>query len=395
MKRYINAFAVFTFESHNLFLQIIVIFNGHLHGSSRSLSALLLEALMQHLPTLESDLPAHIRLLEKHCPELESKLSSLSFLPQQNETFLSDHIKDLNMKFIVEKRREYLVRARQVLLADYHNTMLAAGDAQEDDPSSAGDIGDLRAMNEQSGSFTMQALRFDPCQVSLASCRILKLVHEIIKQAVASSPDLARTLYHCARDCFELFLAIIPIKFSHILTTVPRMGAVLYNDCIYIAHNCTIISHLYRQDLGRSNPSLLDCCGFIDFIPRFRVVGEQFLTGHVEEQLKTLLCLVDRIHINPLGMSSTGEGGNSQLRERWNDEESAGLIVKHLQKLTLQWEGVLQEPVCERLLGYIVEGVLRAVMAPILQVKKSLPFTFISSWMTYSDSLVLLGRLHI
>jgi hypothetical protein len=44
-------------------------------------------------------------------------------------------------------------------LLDYHNTMLAGGDATEDDPASAGDIGDPLAIMEHSGSFSMQALQ--------------------------------------------------------------------------------------------------------------------------------------------------------------------------------------------------------------------------------------------
>lgn len=54
------------------------------------------------------------------------------------------------------------------------------------------------------------------------------------------------------------------------LETVPRMAAVLYNDSCYIAHNCTLITHTYKDDLGKIDPSLQSCSGFIDFIPKFR-----------------------------------------------------------------------------------------------------------------------------
>jgi centromere/kinetochore protein ZW10 len=106
-------------------------------------------------------------------------------------------------------------------------------------------------MIDQSGSF-LQALRFESCQISLASCRVLKLVHEVLQQAVRdSSPRLAHILYHSARDALELFLAIVPIRFAETIISSPRMAAVFANDCSYIAHNCTLISHMYRTDLGR------------------------------------------------------------------------------------------------------------------------------------------------
>ena len=48
------------------------------------------------------------------------------------------------------------------------------------------------------------------------------------------------------------------------------MAAVLYNDSCYIAHNCTLITHVYKEDLGKVDTSLNDNSGFIDFIPKFR-----------------------------------------------------------------------------------------------------------------------------
>ena len=62
------------------------------------------------------------------------------------------------------------------------------------------------------GCFSMQALQFESCQVSLASCRMLKLIHEVMKQACVSSRAVASILFLSARDCLELFLAIIPVR---------------------------------------------------------------------------------------------------------------------------------------------------------------------------------------
>ena len=333
-----------------------------------SLQKSLHDAILAHMPKIENELPAYIKTLEKSAGEFETKLSSFGLLPRskagEGEKFLSLQISALVDTFVTERRKEILGRAREIILADYHNTMLAAGDALDDDPASAGDIGDMKAMIEQSGSFTMQALRFDPCQVSLASCRLLKLVHEVMKQACSSSADLARVLYFCARDCLELFIAIVPVKFQHIISTVPRMGAVFFNDCVYIAHNCTLISHHYRQDLGKANPTLIEASGFIDFIPRFRSAGEQTLAAHLEEQKKTIEALIDRINLHPVGETESSQGGRSDL----NDEEGASLIVKHFQKLSGQWRDVLQEPVLDRLQGYLVDSVLRTLMTPLLQV---------------------------
>ena len=91
------------------------------------------------------------------------------------------------------------------------------------------------------------------------------------------------------------------MRFSDVIDTVPRMGAVFYNDCLYVAHNCTLISHKYHADLGKVDPILLRTAGFADFIPRFRTMGDACMTKHLSEQQATLLELVARIRINPEG----------------------------------------------------------------------------------------------
>ena len=339
-----------------------------LYSPDMSLRTSLQDAVIASLPKTDLELTFFHRAIERSVHDFESKLNSFGLLPRNaagDETvkFLSLQLESLPDIFVTERRKEILSRAREIILADYHNSMLAAGDATEDDPASAGDIGDLKAMIEQSGSFAMQALRFDPCQVSLAACRVLQLVHEVMKQGCASSAELARVLYHCARDSLELFIAIVPVKFQHIIATVPRMGAVFFNDCAYIAHNCVLITHQYREDLGKANAALMDACGFIDFIARFRSIGEQVLAAHLDEQKKTFETLIDRINLHPVGETETSRHDRSVL----NDEEGASLIVKHFQKLSGQWRDVLQEPVLDRLQGHLVDSVLRRLMTPLLQ----------------------------
>jgi hypothetical protein len=59
--------------------------------------------------------------------------------------------------------------------------------------------------------------------------------------------------------------------------------------------------------------------------------------------------------------------GDRSVTDSVNDEESAGLVVRHLERLMGQWQGVLQEVVYDRVIGYLLEGVLKATMRPILE----------------------------
>jgi centromere/kinetochore protein ZW10 len=165
----------------------------------------------------------------------------------------------------------------------------------------------------------------------------------------------------------ELFLAVVPSKFSSVIDTVPRMGAVFYNDCVYICHNCTLMTHLYRQDLGKVDPSLKDTVGFIDYIPRLRALGEQSLCVHLEEQKKALLELLSRVHLSMNHESNDRGAAGGDVGDVSNDVAAAGALVKHVERLHGQWYNVLQETVYSRLASHLVETVIRGAMKPVLE----------------------------
>jgi hypothetical protein len=119
---------------------------------------------------------------------------------------------------------------------------------------------------------------------------------------------------------------------------------------------------LYRQD-QKSDTSF----GFVDFIPRFRsiffnpdlivnyrAIGERVLQGHVEEQKNTLLVLLSRVNVHIAEESSeydqteNGRERDGEKEGELNNEEAAGILVKHMGKLKTQWQSVLQESVYNR-----------------------------------------------
>lgn len=332
-------------------------------------------------PKNESDMPAYQKSLDRPIREFEKKLQTfnlLSYGPEEAKLLqnmsnrsnyvginasqpLTELLNHLSDRFVEMRRKDILQRARELLLADYHNVMLASGDALEDDPASAGNVGDPRAMLEQSGTYALQTLRFDPCQVSLAACRLLKLIHEVMKQISLASPIVAKVLVQTVRDCLDLFTIVIPLKYSDAIHSQPRIGAIYYNDCIYIAHNTTLLTHHYREE------AMQHCLGFIDMIPRFRESGEKILGYHIEEQRKLIADLVTSVNISCL--ESSQEKGHVDSRGRVkpaNNEIAVKNILSVFEKLRDQWNDVLQDEVYERLLGHLVEGVLRDMMDPIV-----------------------------
>ena len=334
----------------------------------------LCSALTALIPEAERLLEGFRGTMEKACKDFEDKCSGAQLpcitvntsklavvAPGSGGVYaspLSTIIAELNSKYCESRRRQLLSRARDTLLSDYHNTMFGTGDAMEDDVSSAGNVGDTKAMMEQSGASAMQALSFDCCQISLAAWRILRLCNEVMKEAClpSSSEQNSHVLYQSARDCLDLFIAIIPVKFGGIIDSVARMGAVFYNDCSYLAHNCTLVTFRYRKDLACSN-ILKENIWFVDFIPRLRSLGQKCLAQHTELQKNTLLSCMDSIRLSPL---SDGEAGDSG-----NNDEGAVRTMNHLEQLRGQWQNVLPDNVYERIMGYLVECILRSAVAPV------------------------------
>ena len=216
--------------------------------------------------------------------------------------------------------------------------------------------------------------------------------------------QVAHILFQSARDCLELFMAIVPFQFHDVLESIPRMAAVLYNDSIYIAHNCTLITHKYRHDLGKVDEVLQHTVGFADFIPRFRTLGDTCISRHINEQKNSVLALVHAVNINTegdeedpksllvdsLSVRSGGlrEGilkGSLKLADKLsshvigirlstdgnnysqcNDYERALLIRKHMEYLSNQWLNVLQDQVYSRLFGFLFDVTVGELMKPLL-----------------------------
>ena len=251
-----------------------------------------------------------------------------------------------------------------------------------------GQIGDRDVFYENPNmSFFNEKLRFETCQVSLATNRILKLIYKSIAQITTttltdsteglcadSRASLNNTMYLAARDSLELFLAIVPVKYSQTINSNIRMGCVFFNDCLYIAHNCTIFTfYIKNKSKSRDDKSIgtfAKAASFVDFIPRFRSLGEQVLNAHIDQQRSLLFDLLDKVNITPcsntlltiIGSATT----DSTLCNSKNDLQNATLVVKHFENLSSQLIAVLQESAYERVMGHLLECVIRAAMVPIL-----------------------------
>lgn len=109
-------------------------------GSSYSIVTVLMETTSSLLPKVETDIPAFKGSLEQPFKEFEEKLALFHFAAAAESSegkscpptaSLSWYLSDLGARYVEIRRREILERARELVLSDYHNTMIAAGDAMD------------------------------------------------------------------------------------------------------------------------------------------------------------------------------------------------------------------------------------------------------------------------
>jgi hypothetical protein len=98
-----------------------------------SIMSLIMDATSSLLPKVEADLPNFKLNLEQSFQEFEEKFQLFHFFAEKdvNQAPLTDFLSDLIARYAEIRRREILERARELVLSDYHNTMIAAGDAFE------------------------------------------------------------------------------------------------------------------------------------------------------------------------------------------------------------------------------------------------------------------------
>lgn len=338
----------------------------------------IIDVVVNAQPTSKQEMTTFRKSIDKPLKELEKKLITCNFYGPITKDELSNMRKsgiqynvltakepftalldNLDDTLNAIRRRDILSKGREYIIADYHNVMIASGDASEDEVSSAGNVGDPRAMLEQSGSYAMQALRFDPCQISLAACRIMKLSHEVCKQLNDASISTKSMLIQSVRDCFELFLFMIPVRYAETIQSSRRMGAVFYNDCLYISHNTTLLAHVYRNSIDQQQQVL----SFIDMIPRFRTEGETILSKHIDEAMNQIRSHVQSANINPLSSSNKPSSRSQSITD--NNELAVESLIRLFSKLREEWHDVLQKPIYDRIIRHLFDSMLTMLMAPL------------------------------
>jgi centromere/kinetochore protein ZW10 len=322
----------------------------------------LVEALVQTcLPTYLE--PAQMHQLADTQAALEAMVTPFldclvthKLLPQPDSR-LSRFVSNFDQKYVADHRVLKLNQVRTLLMQnDYHNTVRVGKEQvhRKNDQDEA-----LEVLDGMSVFQLHQTAISDTAQQVLSICR--ECLEEAVQQAAlpheAESPLslLPATLYKTARECLDLYRAIIPVQYRMEIEQVPRTAAVLHNDCVFLAYHCQILGIEYKARF----PSPIDVRGqilhhtfmFVDMVPSFRGLAENALRKMLDrqaQQIQELVC--DRITLFGKALRS------DEILAEWSEAEGAvNTGLYHIRHLSQAWKPVLSYEIFHRCICYLAD----------------------------------------
>ena len=151
---------------------------------------------------------------------------------------LSEIANDFIQVYSENRRSQILNQARSLLVnTDYHNSAQVGKFV----PPPA-EPGTIEHLNED----PLNVFVFHRCSISTTAQKILELVRKTLDEAIqpemaAELDDLPPMLYRASREAMDLFRAMIPTLHSSEIGSIPRMAAILHNDCVYLAHEASLL----------------------------------------------------------------------------------------------------------------------------------------------------------
>ena len=136
------------------------------------------------------------------------------------------------------RRSQILNRARSILVnTDYHNSVQVGKFV----PPPA-EPGTIEHLNED----PLNLFAFHRCSISTTAQKTLELVRQTLDEAI--QPEMAveldalpPMLYRASREVLDLFRAMVPTLYASEIGSIPRMAAILHNDCVYLAHEASLL----------------------------------------------------------------------------------------------------------------------------------------------------------
>lgn len=249
------------------------------------------------------------------------------------------------------QRSQILNRGRSLLVnTDYHNSIQVGKFVPP-----AAEPGTLEHLDED----PLNIFVFHLCSVSTTAQKTYELVRQTLNEAIKPEmakelDDLPPMLYRASREVLDLFRAMIPTLYASEIESIPRMAAIMHNDCVYLAHEASLLGAEYKQKFRSTDANsqskthlLSEVCTFVDMVPPFREMANKSMGSMLEVQKSQLLEL-----ISPRLASFKEALSSNESVTEWDDAETAlRAALYHLRHLCQSWRQVLSREVYHLTIG--------------------------------------------
>ncbi|KAJ5070854.1 centromere/kinetochore protein zw10 [Anaeramoeba ignava] len=197
--------------------------------------------------------------------------------------------------------------------------------------------------------------RLPTMKIQSSTQRLVELAYQTLEEACSSeSSKFAWELYQSTRDIFDMYLVLVPNFHGSNIAETSHLSALFYHDCMYISHHLLTLGARYRDRLPEP---LNRTSSFIDFVPLFRDLGENWHSQQLQSQAAHLRSLLKDIYplFANLDSYSTPRVESALLQ-----------ISAHVERLSNSWKDILTSEILIGSLGKILSILLRDIVDNVL-----------------------------
>ncbi|RNA25249.1 centromere kinetochore zw10 -like protein [Brachionus plicatilis] len=334
------------------------------------------------LPLTEFDAKFHQNFTHT-LTEFEQKLHKIDYDCQINQQAKQtiDNLEEIYVrkkcKFLIENARN-LMKDKSIIFDLVNTKDLNKSIEQFKDDKKLTEL--IKIQNSMTNS--NEILSMPEFSISSFAHQFINLINQTLTEANHMSTQHPKEIKSVSlfclvtRNLFDLYSSVVPTFYLSTLKELPKLSAILYNDFYYLSLHCLILGHKYKSLFSKLKSMNLDKNEFqyvdlqdlisnfnyVQLAPNLFMTGYEIMYNQVQNQEKYL---IEFMHEDcPNGIRDISEENNFELFKK-----SLQKCILHLKKLASMWRDVLQEELFKKIIGQLLNLVIRDLVKSCLKLE--------------------------
>ncbi|KAI9017050.1 Centromere/kinetochore Zw10-domain-containing protein [Gaertneriomyces semiglobifer] len=284
------------------------------------------------------------------CRDFEARLADMGTVFNGDRP-LSRYVEHAPLHFIIKKHHKLVSQARDILFRKGVDTLQVderpsrhLQDALQEQVTALCRAAQVEPISLPVLDLPPNLFHFPKCTISSKARDLTKLLEGILADVTSLNTSAAKHLYKTLHTILELALALLPPPEPY---AIPHLAMVLYNDCMWIMHQCIILHAKERET------------GLVRFVPEFRN-----LACKIWGQQMTSQCQQLSIHIRSSNGFDCHLPGRLPIVQK--ALKRAELLITQLAKV---WKDTLPRHVYCQTLGDLLSHTITAICGEVLALE--------------------------